>query len=277
MSGRALHEINVIGTMNLLAAAGAPGSSVRKVVVKSLDARLRRERPRTRLVPRGDDRARSPPRTRVERSLLEVEGYLRDFAEDNPHVVVTLLRFSNVLGTDIDTPFIKALRAAGRAARSSASTRGCSSSHEDDVVRSIEFVHAQRRARHLQRRRRRQAAVERGVRDRAASAASPLPPVAHRARRRAARHRCASSTCRPRCSTCCATAAASTTAGSSGPGSATATRRPARSRPSPQACGCGAPSATASPTYRYERDVETSSATPPPSSGPTSAADQPPR
>ena len=35
MCGRDLHEINVIGTMNLLAAAGAPGSSVRQVVVKS--------------------------------------------------------------------------------------------------------------------------------------------------------------------------------------------------------------------------------------------------
>ena len=35
MSGRALHEINVIGTMNLLAAAGAANSSVRQVVVKS--------------------------------------------------------------------------------------------------------------------------------------------------------------------------------------------------------------------------------------------------
>ena len=34
-TGRTLHEINVIGTMNLLAAAGAPGSPVRKVVVKS--------------------------------------------------------------------------------------------------------------------------------------------------------------------------------------------------------------------------------------------------
>ncbi len=32
---RALHEINVIGTLNLLAAAGSAGSSVRKVVVKS--------------------------------------------------------------------------------------------------------------------------------------------------------------------------------------------------------------------------------------------------
>ena len=35
MSGRTLHEINVIGTMNLLAAAGAPGSPVRKIIVKS--------------------------------------------------------------------------------------------------------------------------------------------------------------------------------------------------------------------------------------------------
>src|SRR5205085_8059064 len=35
MSGRALHEINVIGTLNLLAAAGAAGSPVRQVAVKS--------------------------------------------------------------------------------------------------------------------------------------------------------------------------------------------------------------------------------------------------
>ncbi len=30
-----MHEINVIGTMNLFAAASAPGSTVRDVVVKS--------------------------------------------------------------------------------------------------------------------------------------------------------------------------------------------------------------------------------------------------
>src|SRR3977135_2407828 len=35
MSGRVLHEVNVIGTLNLLAAAGAAGSPVRQVVVKS--------------------------------------------------------------------------------------------------------------------------------------------------------------------------------------------------------------------------------------------------
>ena len=35
VNGRALHETNVIGTMNLLAAAGGEGSSVRHIVVKS--------------------------------------------------------------------------------------------------------------------------------------------------------------------------------------------------------------------------------------------------
>ena len=35
MSSRTMHEINVIGTMNLFAAASAPGSTVRDVVVKS--------------------------------------------------------------------------------------------------------------------------------------------------------------------------------------------------------------------------------------------------
>ena len=140
MSGRSLHEINVIGTMNLLAAAGGAGSTVRQVVVKSSTlvygsnyqdpVWFREETPRTRA-----------PRTRVERSLLEVEDYLRDFAEDNPHVTVTLMRFSNVLGTDIVTPISKALQLPG-------GLTPCILGfdprlqflEEDDVVRSIEFT-----------------------------------------------------------------------------------------------------------------------------------------
>ena len=108
MSDRALHEANVIGTMNLLAAAGAAESSVRQIIVKSSSlvygaamkdpAWFRESTPRT-----------APPSTRVEQSLLEVEDYLRDFADDSPHVVVTLLRFTNVLGTDLVTPISSAL------------------------------------------------------------------------------------------------------------------------------------------------------------------------
>jgi UDP-glucose 4-epimerase len=138
MSGRALHEVNVIGTMNLLAAAGAAGSPVRQVVVKSSTlvygathqdpAWFSEETPRTR-----------GPKTRVERSLVEVEGYLRDFAEDNPHVTVSLLRFSNVLGTDIVTPISKALQLPLVPAIFGYDPL-VQFVEEDDVVRSIEFV-----------------------------------------------------------------------------------------------------------------------------------------
>jgi UDP-glucose 4-epimerase len=105
---RALNEINVIGTMNLLAAAGAPGSPVRHVVVKSstLVYGSSEKDPNTfsEETPRS-----SSPRTRVERSLLEAESLIRDFAEDNPSTLVTVLRFANVLGTDIVTSISKNL------------------------------------------------------------------------------------------------------------------------------------------------------------------------
>ena len=108
MSGRKMHEINVIGTMNLLAAAGAAGSTVRRVIVKS-STYVYGASPQDPVWFKEETPRSHPPRTRVERSLLEVEDYLRDFAEDNPHVTVTLLRFSNVLGPSIVTPLSRAL------------------------------------------------------------------------------------------------------------------------------------------------------------------------
>ena len=95
---RALHEIDVIGTMNLLAAAGAPGSPVRHIVFKSstLVYGATEKDPNTF----SEDTPRSfPPSTQVERALVEAEGLVRDFAEENPDVVVSTLRFANVLGT----------------------------------------------------------------------------------------------------------------------------------------------------------------------------------
>jgi UDP-glucose 4-epimerase len=138
MSGRALHEVNVIGTMNLLAAAGAPGSPVRQVAMKSstLVYGATFEDP---VWFREDMTRTKPPRTRVERSLVEVESYLRDFAEDNPHVVVSLLRFSNVLGTDIVTPISKALDLPLVPAILGFDPR-LQFVEEDDVIRSLLFV-----------------------------------------------------------------------------------------------------------------------------------------
>jgi UDP-glucose 4-epimerase len=64
---------------------------------------------------------------------------VRDFAIDNPHVEVTLLRYCNVLGPKLSTPFSKALRLPAVP-----SVFGFDPQfqliHEDDVVRSLLFA-----------------------------------------------------------------------------------------------------------------------------------------
>jgi UDP-glucose 4-epimerase len=105
---RAMHEINVIGTMNLLAAAGAAGSPVRHIVVKSstLVYGSAASDPNTF---REDTERTSPVRNGVERALVEAEGLVRDFSEDNPGTKVTVLRFANVLGNHLTTPLSRNL------------------------------------------------------------------------------------------------------------------------------------------------------------------------
>jgi UDP-glucose 4-epimerase len=138
MSGRSLHEINVIGTMNLLAAAGAANSSVRHLVVKS-STLVYGSTGQDPVWFREDMTRTHPPRTRVERSLVEVEGYISDFAEDNPHITVSLLRFANVLGTDIVTPLSKALDLP-LVPHIFGFDPLMQFVEEDDVVRSLEFA-----------------------------------------------------------------------------------------------------------------------------------------
>jgi UDP-glucose 4-epimerase len=138
VSGRHLHETNVIGTMQVLAAAAVTGSAVRKVVVKTSTLVygsnfddpyfFRESTPRTR-----------PPRTAVERSLVEVDRLVRDFVEDHPEVTVTSLRFANVLGDDVTTVFSRMLRMPAVPEVFGYDPR-LQFVHEDDVTRAL--VHA---------------------------------------------------------------------------------------------------------------------------------------
>ncbi|MFM7508962.1 MAG: NAD-dependent epimerase/dehydratase family protein [Actinomycetota bacterium] len=138
MSPRAMHEINVIGTMNLFAAASAPASTVRSVVVKSSTIAygcaaqdpvwFTEDTPPSRPAQRG-----------VERNLEAVEGYVRDFAQDNPHVTVSLLRFSNVVGAEIETPLTRALQLPLVPSLAGFDPR-FQFVHETDVIRSMLFV-----------------------------------------------------------------------------------------------------------------------------------------
>ncbi len=118
MRARTMHEINVVVKSSTL----VYGSSAQDPTW------FKEETPRS-----------SPPKTPVERSLLSVESYVRDFAEDNPHVNVTLLRYSNVLGPDIVTPASKALELPLVPSLFGYDPR-LQFVHEDDVVRSIMFV-----------------------------------------------------------------------------------------------------------------------------------------
>jgi UDP-glucose 4-epimerase len=138
MRSRTIHEINVIGTMNLFAAASAAGSTVRNVAVKS-STLVYGAGPRDPNVFREEHRRTAPAHSAVERSLLEVEGYVRDFAEDNPHVTVSLLRFSNVLGPDITTPLTRALSMPVVPSLLGFDPR-FQFVHEDDVVRALLFA-----------------------------------------------------------------------------------------------------------------------------------------
>lgn len=139
---RVLHEINVIGTLNLLAAAGAAGASVTKVIVKS-STHVYGAAEQDPAWFREVDTRTGPVRTKLERSLIEVESLVRDFAEDNPRLAVTVLRFANVLGTDIITPISYNLRK-----RLLPCIAGFDPLvqfvEEDDVVRALEFATANR-------------------------------------------------------------------------------------------------------------------------------------
>jgi len=134
---RTVHETNVIGTMNLLAAATAT-STVRTLVVKS-STLVYGSNPEDPTWFREEMRRSRAPHTPVEQSLLEVEGYLRDFADDNEHVSVSVLRFSNVLGPDIQTPLRSALELP-LVPSILGYDPGLQFVHELDVVRSILYV-----------------------------------------------------------------------------------------------------------------------------------------
>src|SRR5688500_20238883 len=44
-----------------------------------------------------------PPRTRIEKDIVEAEAAVADYAAKQPNVTVTVLRCANVLGPDVNT------------------------------------------------------------------------------------------------------------------------------------------------------------------------------
>ncbi len=101
----AMKEINVIGTMQLLAAC-QKAPTVRKLVVKSTTAVSGSSRRDPALFTE-DMEPKSLPRSGYAKDAFEVEGYVRGFGRRRPDVAVTLLRFTNFIGPRIDTPLTR--------------------------------------------------------------------------------------------------------------------------------------------------------------------------
>jgi UDP-glucose 4-epimerase len=101
-SSRRAHENNVIGTMNILAACTGGDSPVRKVVVKSSAHYYGCEQDDPAFFTEDHPR-RHPPRTPIERDIVEAEELVRDFAVHHPDRTVTVLRFVNGIGPGLRT------------------------------------------------------------------------------------------------------------------------------------------------------------------------------
>ncbi len=137
-SPREAHETNVIGTMNILAACGGPDSPVRKVVFKSSAHYYGCERDDPAFFTEAMQRPH-PPRTRLESDIVEAESAVRGFAERNPQVTVTVLRFANGLGPDLDTSHGRVLRLPAIPCILGFDPR-YQFVHEDDIVGALEYA-----------------------------------------------------------------------------------------------------------------------------------------
>src|SRR6186997_428634 len=96
-----MKEINVIGTMQLLAAC-QKAETFRKLVVQS-SISVYGASPRDPAKFTEDMSARAQPRTGFGKDSLEIESYVRGLARRRPDVVVTTLRLANLMGAGVDS------------------------------------------------------------------------------------------------------------------------------------------------------------------------------
>ncbi|MFI5605812.1 NAD-dependent epimerase/dehydratase family protein [Amycolatopsis sp. NPDC051903] len=97
----AVKELNVIGTMRLLAACQR-SPKVGKLVVKSTAA-VYGAGARSQAVFTEDSELIPTSSSGYAKDAVEVEGYVRGLARRRPDITVTLARFANVIGPEVDT------------------------------------------------------------------------------------------------------------------------------------------------------------------------------
>src|SRR5947209_14658818 len=105
---RRAHEMNVIGTLNLLAGCAGADSPVKRFVLKSSGHVYgsRYDLPHNL---REDHRLDSNSKHQFVRDIVEVESYVSDFAARNPNITILALRFSNSLNPQEPQPLARYL------------------------------------------------------------------------------------------------------------------------------------------------------------------------
>jgi UDP-glucose 4-epimerase len=138
-SPRRAHENNVVGTMNILAACSGADSCVRRFVFKSSAHYYGCEQDDPAFFSEEMERPH-PPRTRIEKDIVEAEHLIADFAHSSD-ARVCVLRFANGLGGRLRTSYTRLLRLPAIPAILGFDPRW-QFVHEDDIVGAL--AHAAR-------------------------------------------------------------------------------------------------------------------------------------
>jgi UDP-glucose 4-epimerase len=105
---RVLHDVNVIGTLQLLAACERT-PTLERVVVRGSAAIYGCEAATPCFFT--ERMARSLPlRTRFQRDVSELEAYIENFARRHPRLVCCTLRYQPEIGPDLDSPLVRYLQ-----------------------------------------------------------------------------------------------------------------------------------------------------------------------
>ena len=104
------HELEVTGTINVLAAVGR--ARLPRLVVPSLTAVYGARGPAPRPAAARRRRCRAVPSSRFVTDKVQVEGQVRTFRERHPDTRVLVLRFAPILGPTVDNPATRLLKRA---------------------------------------------------------------------------------------------------------------------------------------------------------------------
>lgn len=102
---RALHDINVIGTLQLLAACEKTASL--KTIVARGSAAIYGSAAAAPAFFREEMAGQQPLSTRFQRDIGELESYFEGFARRQPGITCCMLRFQPEIGADLDLPLVR--------------------------------------------------------------------------------------------------------------------------------------------------------------------------